>query len=50
MWCLEKMKMVLCLPFQRITKMGGKFIQAWMNTDAPDHLDALLKLSEWTMD
>lgn len=29
---------------------GGKFIQSWMNPDAPDHLDALLKLSEWKLD
>jgi outer membrane protein assembly factor BamB len=31
-------------------KNGGKFIQAWMNQDAPDHLDAILKLSEWKID
>ena len=29
---------------------GGKFIQIWMNQDAPDHLDSILKLSEWNID
>ncbi len=28
----------------------GRFIQVWMNPDFPDHLDAILKLSEWKVD
>lgn len=28
-------------------KNGGQFIQAWFDQDAPSHLDAILKLSEW---
>ncbi len=31
-------------------KNGGKFIQAWFDQDAPSHLDAILKLSEWKID
>ena len=29
---------------------GGKFVQVWMNQDSPDHLDSILKLSEWNID
>jgi len=29
---------------------NGRFIQVWMNQDQPDHLDAILKLSEWRID
>jgi hypothetical protein len=36
--------------FAKNYKNGGKFVQAWMNPDAPDHLDAILKLSEWKID
>jgi hypothetical protein len=31
-------------------KNNGRFIQVWMNQDEPDHLDAILKLSEWRLD
>jgi outer membrane protein assembly factor BamB len=31
-------------------KNGGQFIQAWFDPDAPSHLDAILKLSEWKID
>jgi hypothetical protein len=31
-------------------KNGGKLIQIWMSQDAPDHLDAILKLGEWKID
>jgi outer membrane protein assembly factor BamB len=36
--------------FAKNYKNGGKFIQVWMNQEAPDHLDAILKLSEWKID
>jgi outer membrane protein assembly factor BamB len=29
---------------------NGTFIQIWMDQDRPDHLDAILKLSEWRID
>jgi len=31
-------------------KNNGRLIQIWMNQDSPDHLDAILKLSEWRID
>ena len=36
--------------FAKDYKNGGKLIQVWMNPEAPDHMDAILKLSEWKID
>jgi len=31
-------------------KNGGRFVQIWMDPEAPNHLDAVLKVSEWEID
>ena len=36
--------------FVKNYKNGGIFIQAYFDADAPSHLDAILKLSEWKID
>jgi hypothetical protein len=36
--------------FVKNYKNGGRLVQVWMNPEAPDHMDAILKLSEWKID
>jgi hypothetical protein len=36
--------------FVKNYKNGGKFIQVYLDPDAPSHLDAILRLSEWKID